>query len=101
MAKVTLSFPIATISGKICKHENVILTNRNGSLFMSKRCNKRSTPPTDDELARRAQFAAAWQEVRNTLADPAKKELAIQGFKAQSKYKTLNGYVFAQTYANM
>ena len=57
-----------------------------------KRCNKRSSEPTEAELAQRAKFAAVSAAVNARLKanDPAD----LAAFKAQKKYKTLRKYLW-------
>lgn len=99
MAKVTLIEPYASVRGMICKHSNVVNRVYLGQQVVSRRCNKRTTAYSTDELALQQKFKTA---TANTITRYNQAlEADVTAFKAQSKYKTLRGYIFADEYAKL
>ena len=62
-----------------------------------KRCNPRTTPYTEAELARQEKFAQVRANIK-ALSEEQKAEYAAQFKKYPGKYTTLNGYIFAKEY---
>lgn len=63
-------------------------------MYLSVRKNNRSTPASQDELARQEKFAAVAQQARQAMKDPGQVMQLQAAFKAQTKYKTFYSYVF-------
>lgn len=93
MAKIVPMDLVKSMSGKICGHSDISFARRGETQYTMKRCNKRSSEPTEQELAQRAKFGAIAAAVNARLKadDPAD----LAAFKAQKKYKTLRSYFWA------
>ena len=65
-----------------------------------KRCNPRTTPYTEAELARQEKFAQVRANIK-ALSEEQKAEYAAQFKKYPGKYTTLNGYIFAKEYEKL
>jgi hypothetical protein len=53
---------------------------------------------SEKQVALRNAFKTAHEQVATILADEAQKASYMEKFKAQKKYVTLRGYIFAQVY---
>ena len=93
MAKIVPMDLVKSMSGKICGHSDISFAKRGDTQYTMKRCNERSSEPTEQELAQRAKFGAISAAVNARLKadDPAD----LAAFKAQKKYKTLRSYFWA------
>ena len=98
MAKITPMDLVKSMSGKICGHSDISFARRGETQYTMKRCNKRTTPYTEAELARQAKFkaVAASTAARVKAADPAD----VTAFQAQKKYKSFRSYIWAQEWAS-
>ena len=98
MAKIIPMDLIGSMSGKICGHSDISFARRGETQYTMKRCNKRSTPYSQEELARQAKFkaVAASTAARVKAADPAD----VTAFQAQKKYKSFRSYIWAQEWAS-
>ena len=98
MAKVTPMDLVKSMSGKICEHSDISFAKRGNTLYTQKRCNKRTSPFSEQELAHQAKFkaVAASPAARVKSADPAD----MAAFKAQKKYDTFRSYIWAQEWAD-
>ena len=98
MAKIIPMDLIGSMSGKICGHSDISFARRGETQYTMKRCNKRSTPYSQEELARQAKFkaVAASTAARVKAADPAD----VAAFQAQKKYKSFRSYIWAQEWAS-
>ena len=101
MSKIKLEAPFMEFRGKICKHAQIIYKERLGTKFTSQICHPRTKPFTEEELGRQSKFSQAATAVRAILADPTQRATAEAAFAAQSKYKTLWGYLHATEYAKI
>ena len=99
MSKVNLEAPFQSFQGKICKHTDIIYKKMYGKSFTSKICNPYTGDPSAAQADLRTKFKNAWTAVQNISAEQRATYLAE--FKKQTKYKTLNGYIFAQEYAKL
>ena len=90
---------VKSYSGKICMHSDVYFAKRNGTLYTGKICNPRTKPFTADELARHTKFASAQAAVKALSSE--QKTAYATAFANQKKYKSLQGYMFAQEYAKL
>ncbi len=104
MAKVYYSEHIARIQGKVCRKDP------NGITYMT-RCDSGTNfvqhrhyipqDPTAAQLAAQTKFTAACAAVNAVMSDPVQLATYRAAFKAQKKYPTLRGYIFAQEYAKL
>ncbi|MBO5816865.1 MAG: hypothetical protein J6R26_02825 [Paludibacteraceae bacterium] len=51
---------------------------------------------SENQVAVRNAFKSTYEQVATILADPEQKATYVEKFKAQKKYVTLRGYIFAQ-----
>ena len=101
MSSIKLEAPFQAFRGKICKHSKIIFAQRGQTQYTSQICNPRTKPYSATEVARQQKFATALTNANTALADATQKAAYETAFKAQSKYKTLRGYVIAQEYAKL
>ena len=101
MSSIKLEAPFQAFRGKICKHSKIIFAQRKGTNYTSQICNPRTKAYSAEELARQQKFAIALTNANTALADATQKAAYETAFKAQSKYKTLRGFVIAQEYARL
>ena len=101
MSKINLEAPFHAFRGKICKHSKIIFAQRGGTQYTSQICNPRTKAYSEEELARQNKFKTALTNASTALADAAQKAAYETAFKAQSKYKSLRGYVIAMEYAKI
>ena len=88
---------IGSMSGKICGHSDISFAKKGKTQYTMKRCNPRTTPYTEAELARQEKFAQV-RAAMKALSEEQKAEYAAQFKKSPGKYTTLNGYIFAKEY---
>ena len=100
MAKIIPMDLLSSLSGKICGHSDISFAKKGQTQYTMKRCNPRSTPYTEAELARQEKFAQARAAVKS-LSEQQKSEYAAQFKKYPGKYSTLNGYIFAKEYEKL
>ena len=101
MSSIKLEAPFQAFRGKICKHSKIIFAQRGQTQYTSQICNPRTKAYSEEELARQQKFATALTNANTALADATQKAAYETAFKAQSKYKTLRGYVIAMEYAKI
>lgn len=102
--KADLNEMVTGLHGKYCKQGGL-----NSPIFAkdSKTGTQRvyhiHNPYTGERTARQKavtnKFTTLQATVATTLADPTQKAALMEEFKAQKKYNTLRGYVFAKLYA--
>ena len=97
MAKIIPMDLIGSMSGKICGHSDISFAKKGKTQYTMKRCNPRTTPYTEAELARQEKFAQV-RAAMKALSEEQKAEYAAQFKKSPGKYSTLNGYIFAKEY---
>ena len=85
--------------GKICEHSDVYFAKKGKTLYTGKICNPRTKPFSAEELARQAKFTQARAAVK-ALTEEQKAEYET-AFQKQTKYVSLQGYMFAQEYAKL
>ena len=85
--------------GKICEHSDVYFAKKGRTLYTGKICNPRTKPFSAEELARQAKFTQARAAVK-ALTEEQKAEYET-AFQKQTKYVSLQGYMFAQEYAKL
>lgn len=96
MAKFKPMELLSGLRGKVCMHSDMAFVERNGTMFTRKHCNPRTSAPTEKELAVRDKFKAAHTAVVNLPDEQV--NAYKEAFKKQTKYKTLQGYMFAKEY---
>ena len=101
MSSIKLEAPFQAFRGKICKHSKIIFAQRGQTQYTSQICNPRTKAYSEEELARQNKFKTALTNANTALADATQKAAYETAFKAQSKYKTLRGYVIAMEYAKI
>ena len=97
MAKIIPMDLLSSLSGKICGHSDISFAKKGKTQYTMKRCNPRTTPYTEAELARQEKFAQV-RAAMKALSEEQKAEYAAQFKKSPGKYTTLNGYIFAKEY---
>ena len=97
MAKIIPMDLIGSMSGKVCGHSDISFAKKGKTQYTMKRCNPRTTPYTEAELARQEKFAQVRANIK-ALSEEQKAEYAAQFKKYPGKYSTLNGYIFAKEY---
>ena len=88
------------MSGKLCGHSDISFAKKGKTQYTMKRCNPRTTPNTEAELARQEKFAQV-RAAMKALSEEQKAEYAAQFKKSPGKYSTLNGYIFAKEYEKL
>ena len=88
---------LSSLSGKVCGHSDISFAKKGNTQYTMKRCNPRTTPYTEAELARQEKFAQVRANIK-ALSEEQKAEYAAQFKKYPGKYTTLNGYIFAKEY---
>lgn len=101
MSKISLEVPFTAFKGKICKHTNIIYKQLRDTQFTSQICHPRTKAYSEEELARQAKFKTAAAAAKAVMADPAQRATAEADFNAQTKYKTLYGFLLAREYAKL
>ncbi len=100
MAKIIPMDLIGSMSGKVCGHSDISFAKKGKTQYTMKRCNPRSKPYTEAELARQEKFAQV-RAAMKALSEEQKAEYAAQFKKSPGKYTTLNGYIFAKEYEKL
>lgn len=101
MSRIKLETPFKAFRGKICKHSDIIYKQMNGTKFTSQICHPRTKPFSAAELARQDKFRQASAAAKTVLADATQRATAEAAFKAQTKYRTLWGFIHAREYAKL
>ena len=102
MAKFKPIEILKSLRGKVCSHSDMYFQKRGETLCTGKICHPRDLtkdPYSADEIASHTKFASARAAV-NALTTEQKAAYAV-AFKNQKKYKSLQGYMFAQEYAKL
>ena len=101
MSKIKLEAPFRQFRGKICKHSDIIFKQMYGETFTSQICNPRTKPYSQAELDRQDLFRQAAAATKTALANPTIRATYEAEFDAQTKYKSLYGYVLAKEHAKL
>lgn len=107
MAKITYIEPILSVSGKLFKNSTIVFMTRRAPTSNSSNKNythsvsKRSTQPSENELAQRSKFGQICKAVSTRLSNPTQMAKDQVSFKAQSTYKTLRQFVWHQVSDSM
>ena len=94
MAKYVPMELLSSLSGKLCGHSDISFAKRGDTMYTQKRCNKRTSPYSQDEMARQEKFKAVSASTRARMKDPGKVMTDMEAFRAQKKYKTFYRFVF-------
>ncbi len=96
---------IDQMSGKTCNKDNdgpIFRTmSASGRIYVSHIHTERTAPFTAGEIAQQEKFKAAVAATNAIMADPVQIAEHVAAFKAQRKYPTLRGYIFAQEMAKL
>lgn len=94
MSEYALEIPFREFRGKLCRHGRIIFKKVNGTRYTSVICNPYEGAPTEAQQEQRDKMRTAVANVKKL--NPTELAAYRQAFKAQSKYKTLRGYMIAQ-----
>lgn len=101
MAKIKPMILIESMRGKVCSHSDTYFAVRNGVQYTGTRCNKRTTPFTENELSNQTKFKRAHTAAVSRVRDASQQAKDLAAFKTQTKYKTLLGYLIADEYSKI
>lgn len=101
MAKVTFTYPIQSIKGKVS--DGQYFNSRNGKNFMAVYDVDRakSKEPTEAQTAAREKFSVAATTARELLKNSAQRAELQKEFVKAGSPGTLFGWVFKQEYAKL
>ena len=101
MAKFKTNDLLKELHGKHCMHSDTYYAQRYGTNYTGVMCNEnpRNTDPTPGQATVRSRFATTRANVA-ALTD-AEVAAYVTAFKAQKKYRALQGYIFAMEYAKI
>lgn len=92
---------IESMSGKVCGHSDMYFFRKNGKVFSGKICNPSTKEPSENQLAAQNKFKQARLATQAALADAEQRAAYETAFKAQKKYYSFYGYVFAKEYEKL
>ena len=98
MAKITPMDLVKSMTGKICMHSDISFAKRGNTQYTMKRCNERTTPYSEQELAHQAKFKAVAASTAARVKAAAPEDVAA--FKAQKKYQSFHSYIWALEWAD-
>lgn len=100
MARVLLTSPQMSLSGKINKEDNVYFRTVRGKTFLCHAPAKRIRRYSSDEIARFSLFGVVSHQTTAILKDEkSRKDMEILWSRAgKNKYPTLRGFVFSLLY---
>lgn len=101
--KVKLNELVKEAHGKMCKLKDSPIFAYNARIdtqyvYHNHIENPRNEDPSEQQIARRQKFAATVAAVKQKKANPTEWEAIKEGFKNQSKYKSLWSYAFSVVY---
>ena len=101
--KIKLNEILKEAHGKMCKLDGSPILAYNSKTdvqyaYHVHAKNPRIADPSEQQTARRQKFAATVAAVKQKKANPTEWEAIKEGFKNQSKYKTLWSYAFSVIY---
>ncbi len=104
MAKIYYPEHIARIQGKVCRKDEDGITymtrSDTGTKFVQHR-HATVYNPTAAQVAANEKFKQTIAAVNAVMTDLEQLATYVTPFKAQRKYKTLRGFIFAQKYAEL
>ena len=101
--KIKLNLLLAEARGKMSKRKDSPILAYNSKLdvayayFLLKK-NPRVEEPTEQQIACKNKFAATIAAIKTKKANPTEWEAIKEGFRNQTRYKTLWNYAFAVIY---
>ena len=99
MARIKPSTPFDTIKQKFAKSDEIYFKNRAvDNATIGVRLKHPSASNTVKQQAIRTAFSTAMAQVKTIMADSAQLETYETAFRAQKKYLSLRGYIFAQVF---
>lgn len=102
MAKIEPMTHFDAISGKYAKTDQVYTRVRkfdNQIIGVALKHPATNQPPTEGQQAAQQKMKTVQAKVSTILSDASQRAQYLLKWKNQKKYKTLQGYVFAQEYA--
>ena len=97
MAKITPMDLVKSMTGKICGHSDISFARRGDTQYTMKRCNARTTPYSEQELAHQAKFKAVAASTAARVKLNAPED--VTAFASQKKYKSFRSYIWALEWA--
>ena len=100
MSKVHYDFPVQCVHGKVNKKDRVSFAklNATGTCYAVRKedwkMHYKTAQKQADAEARQLKFKSVAGNTRDRMTDPTKQAVDLANFQAQSKYKTLWGYLF-------
>lgn len=85
MAKIVPMDLVKSMSGKICEHSDISFARRGDTQYTMKRCNERTSEPSEAELAQRTKFATISAAVNARLKANAQKMWLASKVKRSTK----------------
>lgn len=100
--KLKLQDMFKSASGKVCQDSEFYTATRNGKTYTGRICHPNHKEPTAEQVAQRDKFKQTVSEARAIMANKASEEYKTYeaAWKAQNKYATLYGYIFAKLINN-
>ena len=94
---------ISGLRGKVCNHSDMYVrqNRRNKAMYTGKLCNPYDGPIGDKQRSLIEKFKAVRLAVDAVMADAEKLQEYTEQFKAQKKYSTLRGFIFAKEYEKL
>ncbi len=101
--KIVLYELVKEAHGKMCKQKGSPIMAYNRRLdtqyvYHTHLPNPRIEDPTEQQIAAKSKFAATVAAIKQKKANPTEWEAIKEGFRNQSRYKTLWNYAFAVIY---
>ena len=97
MAKIVPMDLVKSMSGKICEHSDISFARKGNTQYTMKRCNERTSPYSEKELANQAKFKAVAASTAARVKTAAEEDVAA--YKAQKKYDSFRSYIWALEWA--
>lgn len=108
--RIDYVFPVESMRGKFANDNDKLTIGRSAAFIGRKNswkiggftnsfsvfANPYGGDPTSAQVSLRTKFKTAVTQARSAIADPEQAPALIEAYNAQTKYKTLFGYVMAQ-----
>ena len=86
---------------KVCGHSDFYVFRKNGKTFTGRKCNKRRTEYSSEEIAQHNKFRQASATASAIMNDAEQRAAAIAEWKESGKnYYSLRGYLMAKELKN-
>lgn len=89
---------LKSLRGKVSKFSDFYFAERYGTQYTGKLTHRRTTPYSPHERLIHDRFRTTSAAVAAALADPIQKAHYLTLFHAQTRYRTLRGFLFAYLY---